>query len=224
MPATSSCSGVAIHHRPRAAGVSRDHFPAGRARRRLGGTEALLTEGGMQWAYSELFQNYTGREVAWYLDYSLRQCERVGLYVHYSETHDNDRLTVQRAPATRPKRAENRPRLVAAAQPALRPHQRGAALASPAASNGSPRKKSRFTAAAAWRGCQRQPPARTRPAQPAAQRTPVFFDGARLTRISPRTRRSSRCCANPPKAAITSSCSSTRTPRIPIRSRYTRPI
>lgn len=55
-------------------------------------TEALLTEGGMQWAYSELFQNYTGREVANYLDYSIRQSKRVGLYVHYSETHDNLRL------------------------------------------------------------------------------------------------------------------------------------
>ncbi len=55
-------------------------------------TEQLLTEGGMQWAYSELFQNYTGSQVAWYLDYSLRQSERVGLYVHYSETHDNERL------------------------------------------------------------------------------------------------------------------------------------
>jgi glycogen debranching enzyme len=55
-------------------------------------TEALLTEGGMQWAYSELFQNYSGPDVARYLDYSLRQSERVGTYVHYSETHDNDRL------------------------------------------------------------------------------------------------------------------------------------
>ena len=55
-------------------------------------TEALLTEGGMQWAYSELFQNYSGKEVAWYLDYALRQDERVGVYVNYSETHDNDRL------------------------------------------------------------------------------------------------------------------------------------
>jgi starch synthase (maltosyl-transferring) len=59
-------------------------------------TEALLTEGGMQWAYSELFQNYSGREVAGYLDYALRQSERVGLYVHYSETHDNSRLAAQR--------------------------------------------------------------------------------------------------------------------------------
>jgi predicted glycogen debranching enzyme len=55
-------------------------------------TEALLTEGGMQWAYSELFQNYSGSDVAGYLDYSNRQSERVGLYIHYSETHDNSRL------------------------------------------------------------------------------------------------------------------------------------
>ena len=58
----------------------------------LEATEVLLTEGGMQWAYSELFQNYTGGEVARYLDYCLRQSRRVGLYVHYSETHDNPRL------------------------------------------------------------------------------------------------------------------------------------
>lgn len=58
-------------------------------------TETLLTEGGMQWAYSELFQNYQGRDVAAYLDYSLRQSERVGCYVHYSETHDNSRLAAQ---------------------------------------------------------------------------------------------------------------------------------
>jgi starch synthase (maltosyl-transferring) len=55
-------------------------------------TELLLTEGGMQWAYSELFQNYSGKDVGGYLDYANRQNERVGSYVHYSETHDNDRL------------------------------------------------------------------------------------------------------------------------------------
>ncbi len=55
-------------------------------------TETLLTEGGMQWAYSELFQNYSGSDVSRYLDYSLRQSARLGLYVHYSETHDNPRL------------------------------------------------------------------------------------------------------------------------------------
>ena len=55
-------------------------------------TESLLTDGGMQWAYSELFQNYTGSEVSKYLDYGLPQSGRVGTYVHYSETHDNDRM------------------------------------------------------------------------------------------------------------------------------------
>jgi hypothetical protein len=55
-------------------------------------TETLLTEGAMQWAYSELFQNYSGLEIASYLEYALRQSRRVGLYVHYSETHDNNRL------------------------------------------------------------------------------------------------------------------------------------
>jgi glycogen debranching enzyme len=58
-------------------------------------TEALLTDGGMQWAYSELFQNYSGRDVAGYLDYASRQSARVGTYVHYSETHDNDRLAAR---------------------------------------------------------------------------------------------------------------------------------
>ncbi len=58
-------------------------------------TENLVTDGGMQWAYSELFQNYSGREVSGYLDYALRQSRGVGLYVHYSETHDNERLARQ---------------------------------------------------------------------------------------------------------------------------------
>jgi predicted glycogen debranching enzyme len=58
-------------------------------------TEALLTEGGMQWAYSELFQNYDGLQVSGYLDHALRQSRRVGVLVHYSETHDNPRLAAQ---------------------------------------------------------------------------------------------------------------------------------
>ena len=55
-------------------------------------TEMLLTEGGMQWAYSELFQEFSGLQVAGYLDHALKQSRRVGVLVHYSETHDNDRL------------------------------------------------------------------------------------------------------------------------------------
>lgn len=55
-------------------------------------TERLLTEGGMQWAYSELFQCYEPAHVAGYLDHAVRQSARSGTLVHYSETHDNDRL------------------------------------------------------------------------------------------------------------------------------------
>jgi len=58
-------------------------------------TENLITDGGMQWAYSELFQNYSGLDVASYLEYALRQSARLGLYVHYSETHDNKRLAAR---------------------------------------------------------------------------------------------------------------------------------
>lgn len=60
-------------------------------------TESLLTEGGMQWAYSELFQNHSPQQVSGYLDHFIRQSERVGALVHYSETHDNDRLAKQGA-------------------------------------------------------------------------------------------------------------------------------
>ncbi|HVU26922.1 MAG TPA: amylo-alpha-1,6-glucosidase [Verrucomicrobiae bacterium] len=58
-------------------------------------TENLLTEGGMHWAYSELFQNYSGKDVAWYLDYANSQSSYIGAYVHYSETHDNNRLAAK---------------------------------------------------------------------------------------------------------------------------------
>jgi hypothetical protein len=72
--------------------VSGSHLPARRAGRRLELTEQLLAEGGMQWAYSELFQNYSPTQISTYLDHSLKQSERIGVLVHYSETHDNDRL------------------------------------------------------------------------------------------------------------------------------------
>jgi len=55
-------------------------------------TETLLTEGQMNWAYSELFQNYNRSEVLWYLDYAKRVAQEKGVLVHYAETHDNDRL------------------------------------------------------------------------------------------------------------------------------------
>lgn len=58
-------------------------------------TEDLLTRGGMQWAYSELFQNYEALQVSGYMDHSIQKSETVGLLVHYSETHDNERLAAR---------------------------------------------------------------------------------------------------------------------------------
>ena len=55
-------------------------------------TENLLTRGGMQWAYSELFQEYKGDNISGYLDHALTQSSRIGTLIHYSETHDNPRL------------------------------------------------------------------------------------------------------------------------------------
>ena len=69
-------------------------------------TEALLSKGGMQWAYSELFQEYSGTQIGGYLDHAMKQSGRVGTLVHYSETHDNLRLAAKgRAWATARKAA-----------------------------------------------------------------------------------------------------------------------
>ena len=103
---------LAIHHRPRAGGISRNHFPARRPGRFLGSHRSLLTEGGMQWAYSELFQNYSGREVADYLDYA-NSPERARRHLR----------SLQRNARQRPPRRQG-PRVVAAAQPSLRADQR----------------------------------------------------------------------------------------------------
>ncbi|MCP4711097.1 MAG: hypothetical protein GY869_20955, partial [Planctomycetes bacterium] len=55
-------------------------------------TETLLTEGQMNWAYSELFQNYSRRQILDYLEYAQKVSSQKGILVHYAETHDNDRL------------------------------------------------------------------------------------------------------------------------------------
>jgi glycogen debranching enzyme len=62
----------------------------------LGGPEAvslsLITQGGLDWAYSELFQNDGRSAVEWYLPKALAASHSHGLLMHYAETHDNDRL------------------------------------------------------------------------------------------------------------------------------------
>ncbi len=58
-------------------------------------TESLLTDGGMQWAYSEMFQNYDAQDVVPYDRHAIAQNRRIGVLVNYSETHDNDRLAAR---------------------------------------------------------------------------------------------------------------------------------
>ncbi|MBN1437432.1 MAG: glycogen debranching enzyme N-terminal domain-containing protein [Sedimentisphaerales bacterium] len=55
-------------------------------------TERLLTDGQMNWAYSELFQNYSRKQILDYLAYAQKVSSQKGVLVHYAETHDNDRL------------------------------------------------------------------------------------------------------------------------------------
>ena len=54
--------------------------------------EALLGKAGLNWAYSELFQNYTRREIENYYPYSAKMNRSHGCFVAYAETHDNARL------------------------------------------------------------------------------------------------------------------------------------
>jgi predicted glycogen debranching enzyme len=55
-------------------------------------TESLLNTGNLNWAYSELFQNYDKEQITQYLDYSAGVSASQGLMIHYAETHDNLRL------------------------------------------------------------------------------------------------------------------------------------
>jgi predicted glycogen debranching enzyme len=152
-------------------------------------TENLLTEGGMQWAYSELFQNYSGPEVANYLDYANRQNARVGAYVNYSETHDNDRLAAKIVPATSPL-SKLPPQQIARSWSLLR--NRLCALTSPNGGFG-------FTCGVEWlaaekisvHGCTglnwegaNNIVAELAQLNRLISEHPCFFDGAKLTRLS----------------------------------------
>ncbi len=55
-------------------------------------TTRLLDYANMNWAYSELFQNYSKEQVEGYLNYAWKESMGNGLMVHYAETHDNSRL------------------------------------------------------------------------------------------------------------------------------------
>ena len=52
----------------------------------------LLNRANMDWAYSELFQNYSKSQIESYISTSHKISLENGLMVHYAETHDNNRL------------------------------------------------------------------------------------------------------------------------------------
>jgi starch synthase (maltosyl-transferring) len=64
-------------------------------------TEALLRQGGMQWAYSEIFQNWTVDALVPYLQHQNRCSTQYGILANYAETHDNVRLAIQGETFTR---------------------------------------------------------------------------------------------------------------------------
>jgi predicted glycogen debranching enzyme len=61
-------------------------------------TESLLVEGGLDWAYSELFQSLSAAEIRACLAGSTRISREKGPLVHFAETHDNDRLAARSRP------------------------------------------------------------------------------------------------------------------------------
>jgi predicted glycogen debranching enzyme len=71
-------------------------------------THQLLAEGGMQWAYSELFQNAGRDALGGYLTHAFEASGRHGTFVHYSETHDNTRLAARGASPHAPLTPEGR--------------------------------------------------------------------------------------------------------------------
>ncbi len=55
-------------------------------------TRNLLDAANMNWAYSELFQNYSRDQIQGYLNYAWGESGANGIMIHYAETHDNNRL------------------------------------------------------------------------------------------------------------------------------------
>lgn len=62
---------------------------------KLAVTRDLLNTAGLNWAYSELFQNYDRRQIEAYLPGALDISASDGLTVHFAETHDNPRLAAR---------------------------------------------------------------------------------------------------------------------------------
>ncbi|MFH2058678.1 MAG: amylo-alpha-1,6-glucosidase [Pseudomonadota bacterium] len=55
-------------------------------------TRHILGQAGFNWAYSELFQNYTPSQISDYLPIAYDISNTCGHLIHFAETHDNNRL------------------------------------------------------------------------------------------------------------------------------------
>lgn len=64
-------------------------------------TTTLLNIANLNWAYSELFQNYDRQQIENYLPNAIRTSEADGLLMHFAETHDNNRLASRSIPYAR---------------------------------------------------------------------------------------------------------------------------
>jgi len=58
-------------------------------------TASILRRGGMQWAYSEMFQQNRKEMLDGYLPHLDRASREVGVLANYAETHDNERLALK---------------------------------------------------------------------------------------------------------------------------------
>lgn len=57
--------------------------------------EQLLAKSGLDWGYSELFQNYSRDDISRYYPYMNETGNRCGTLINFAETHDNDRLAAK---------------------------------------------------------------------------------------------------------------------------------
>lgn len=55
-------------------------------------TKDILSRANFNWAYSELFQNYTREQISDYVPFMFDLSESCGHLIHFAETHDNQRL------------------------------------------------------------------------------------------------------------------------------------
>lgn len=58
-------------------------------------TRDILNKANFNWAYSELFQNYTREQISGYLPQAIKLSQECGSMIHFAETHDNNRLAAQ---------------------------------------------------------------------------------------------------------------------------------